>query len=94
MILEKLKAFGKTVKSQIQVYRLLLKDSRTPIVSKMILGLAIGYLLLPFDLVPDFIPVLGYLDDVIFVPLLITLALKFIPSEVVADCRRKANTLP
>jgi len=53
--------------------------------------MAIGYLLLPFDLVPDFIPVIGQLDDLLIVPGLIYLALKMIPDEVVAECRRKVT---
>lgn len=55
----------------------------------MLLGLAIGYLLLPFDLIPDFIPVIGHLDDVIIVPGLIYLALKMIPNEIILECREK-----
>lgn len=53
------------------------------------LGLAIGYLLLPFDLIPDFIPVIGYLDDAVIVPGLIYLALKMIPNEIILECREK-----
>jgi uncharacterized membrane protein YkvA (DUF1232 family) len=53
----------------------------------VLLGLAIGYLLLPFDLIPDFIPVIGHLDDVIIVPGLIYLALKMIPNEIILECR-------
>lgn len=57
----------------------------------MLLGLAIGYLLLPFDLIPDFIPVIGHLDDVIIVPGLIYLALKMIPNEIILECREKCR---
>jgi len=53
--------------------------------------MAIGYLLLPIDLIPDFIPVIGHLDDLVIVPGLIYLALKMIPDEVVAECRRKVT---
>lgn len=56
---------------------------------KVLLGLAIGYLLLPFDLIPDFIPVIGHLDDVVIVPGLIYLALKMIPNEIILECREK-----
>lgn len=59
--------------------------------AKVLLGTAIGYLLLPFDLIPDFIPVIGQLDDLLIVPGLIYLALKMIPDEVVAECRRKVT---
>jgi uncharacterized membrane protein YkvA (DUF1232 family) len=59
--------------------------------AKVLLGTAIGYLLLPFDLIPDFIPVIGQLDDLLIVPGLIYLALKMIPDEVMAECRRKVT---
>ena len=59
--------------------------------AKVLLGVAIGYLLLPFDLIPDFIPVIGHLDDLVIVPGLVYLALKMIPDEVVAECRRKVT---
>jgi len=79
------------VKRELAVYRLVLADSRTPRPAKILLGLAIGYLLMPFDLIPDFIPVIGQLDDVLIVPGLVLLALRMIPKEVVADCRAKVQ---
>jgi uncharacterized membrane protein YkvA (DUF1232 family) len=66
-----------------------LRHPQTPLGGKVLLGLAIGYLLLPFDLIPDFIPVIGHLDDVIIVPGLIYLALKMIPNEIILECREK-----
>jgi uncharacterized membrane protein YkvA (DUF1232 family) len=66
-----------------------LRHPQTPLAGKVLLGLAIGYLLLPFDLIPDFIPVIGHLDDVIIVPGLIYLALKMIPNEIILECREK-----
>jgi len=66
-----------------------LHHPQTPLFAKILLGLAVAYLLLPFDLIPDFIPVLGQLDDVLIVPGLIYLALKMIPDDVVAECRQQ-----
>jgi uncharacterized membrane protein YkvA (DUF1232 family) len=71
------------------VYRLVSHHPQTPLFGKILLGLAVGYLLLPFDLIPDFIPVIGQLDDLIIVPGLIYLALKIIPEEVVSACREQ-----
>ncbi len=88
----RLKAVGRNLKREIQVYRLVLKDHRTPRLAKILLGLAVGYAILPFDIIPDFIPVIGQLDDLIIVPALIIVALKLIPKEVVEECRTRANS--
>jgi Protein of unknown function (DUF1232) len=53
-------------------------------------GLRVGYAFSPIDLIPDFVPILGYLDDLILIPLGIALLLKVIPSEIMAECREKA----
>jgi uncharacterized membrane protein YkvA (DUF1232 family) len=71
------------------VYKLVLRHARTPRMAKFLLWLAIGYVLLPFDLIPDFIPVLGQLDDALIVPGLVYLALRMIPKEVVTECRQQ-----
>ena len=73
--------------------RLLLADKRTPKAAKWMLGIAVAYLAMPFDIIPDFIPVLGQLDDLIIIPTLIILAYKMIPESVIADCRRRASNL-
>lgn len=76
------------LKREINVYRLVLKDPRTPRIAKWLLAAAIVYVLSPIDLIPDFIPVLGHLDDLIIVPTLVILALKMIPKDVITDCRK------
>jgi uncharacterized membrane protein YkvA (DUF1232 family) len=90
-VIEKLKSFTKHLKQEFEVYRLVLKHPQTPLAAKVLLGLAIGYLLLPFDLIPDFIPVLGQLDDVIIIPVLVYVALLFIPQEVIHSCRERVQ---
>lgn len=70
-MLQRLRAFGRAVKRKATVYRLALRDKRTPLAAKLLLLLALAYLLLPFDLVPDFIPVLGQIDDLVIVPTLV-----------------------
>src|SRR4051812_611938 len=66
------------------------RDPRTPVFAKIIAGLVVAYALSPIDLIPDFIPVLGYLDDLILVPVGIAISLRLIPDEVLADSRLKA----
>ena len=77
--------FGRYLK----LFKAIYKDKRTPKVSKVLLWIAIGYFVLPIDLIPDFIPVLGQLDDLIIVPCFVMLALKFVPTEVYNDNYRK-----
>jgi uncharacterized membrane protein YkvA (DUF1232 family) len=89
--LSTLKTTGNMLRQELAVYRLVRKDPRTPLLARVTLALAIGYVLLPFDLIPDFLPVVGQFDDLIIVPALIVLALKFIPTAVIEDCRRKAS---
>jgi uncharacterized membrane protein YkvA (DUF1232 family) len=78
-------------KRELVVYRRVLADERTPLAAQVFLGLAVGYLCMPFDLIPDFIPVLGHLDDIVIVPALVYLALRFVPRELVADHRRQVT---
>jgi uncharacterized membrane protein YkvA (DUF1232 family) len=68
-----------------------IKDPRTPWYAKVVAALVVGYALSPIDLIPDFIPVLGYLDDIILVPLGILITIRLIPPAVIADCRAKVD---
>jgi uncharacterized membrane protein YkvA (DUF1232 family) len=87
----RLKEFARAFKKELKVYRLILNDPNTPITAKIFLSLAVGYVVMPFDLIPDFIPVLGQLDDLIIVPGLVWIALKFTPRAVVLKCRQQVE---
>ena len=63
------------------------------ILAKIVIALAIGYALSPIDLIPDFIPVIGYLDDLIIVPLLVIIALKLIPKPIMDECKEQAREM-
>ena len=89
-IIQRLKLKTKELKSEVQVLIIAYKDKRTPASAKILIGITAGYLLSPIDLIPDFIPVIGLLDDLIIVPFLIKLSLKLIPETVLEDARKEA----
>ncbi|MBT8445669.1 MAG: DUF1232 domain-containing protein [Gammaproteobacteria bacterium] len=70
------------VRAELAYYRALAADSATPALSRWLLGLAIVYLVSPLDLIPDWIPVLGQLDDLVIVPLLVWAAVRSVPADV------------
>ena len=78
------------VRRQMRFYRLLLRDPRTPTSSKILLGAALGYAIWPLGLVPDFIPIVGYVDDIVIVPALVCIAVRRVPDLVVDACRQRA----
>ena len=86
-----LKARAKQLKTDIPALFLSLKDKKTPILAKVFAGITVAYALSPIDFVPDFIPVLGYLDDVILLPMLVALTIKFIPQDVLERNRNQAE---
>ena len=69
------------------------RDRRIPWYAKVFTAFVVGYAFSPLDLIPDFIPVIGYLDDLVLVPLGVALALRMIPAPVLAECRAKADGL-
>lgn len=79
------------LKTETYAIYLAYRDPRVPWYARLFAACVVGYAFSPLDLVPDFIPVLGYLDDLILVPLGIVLALKMIPPEVMAECRAEAR---
>ncbi|MGN0438342.1 MAG: YkvA family protein [Lachnospiraceae bacterium] len=81
------------LKKDIPVVFLSLKDKDTPVVAKIFAGITVAYALSPIDFIPDFIPILGYLDDVILLPLLVALTIRLIPKEVLERNRELAKDL-
>jgi len=91
--LDQVKAKAREIKRNIFVLYLAYKDPRVPWYAKLFALCVVAYAFSPIDLIPDFIPILGYLDDLIIVPLGITLALRLIPQEVIQDSRDKAEEI-
>jgi uncharacterized membrane protein YkvA (DUF1232 family) len=89
--MEKIKTWVKNLKRQLFILYFAYRDERVPWYAKVFTACVVAYAFSPIDLIPDFIPILGYLDDVIIVPLGIMLALKMIPKDVLSDCEVKAN---
>jgi uncharacterized membrane protein YkvA (DUF1232 family) len=88
--LERWKAQAKKLERETYALYLASRDARTPWYAKAVAILVVAYLFSPIDLIPDPIPLLGYLDDLVFVPLGIALALRLVPAEVMSDCRAAA----
>jgi uncharacterized membrane protein YkvA (DUF1232 family) len=84
-----MRKFLNRAKQELAYYRALFVHPLTPGISRWLLGFAIAYLISPIDIIPDFIPVLGQLDDLLIVPGIIYLAVAFIPASVKAECRKK-----
>lgn len=92
--LQKLKQKTKELKTQVQILIVAYRDNRTPWLAKIIIGITVAYLLSPIDLIPDFIPILGMLDDLLIVPALIVLSIKLIPKTVLDDARKRLENNP
>ena len=86
-MLEQLKSRARALKNEALAVYLAAKDPRTPWYAKLIAFVTIAYAFSPIDLIPDFIPILGYLDDLFIVPAGIALAIRLIPADVLAEAR-------
>jgi len=93
-LIDRLKQTAHRLKTEIAVLRLVYGDPRTPWYAKAVIFLVIAQSLSPIDLIPDFIPVLGYLDDVILIPLGIALAIRLVPKDIFLDAREKVASQP
>lgn len=81
-----IRAIGRTLKARLDYYRAIYRHPRTPRLSRWLLWIALAYVVSPIDLIPDFIPVVGHLDDLVIVPVLIVTALWMVPDDVVSAC--------
>lgn len=88
-----LKERAKKLKRDIPAIYLALKDKDTPVIAKIFAGITVVYALSPIDLIPDFIPVLGYLDDIILLPMLAALTIRCIPADIMEKNRQQAEKL-
>ena len=91
--LEKLKAFSNRLKQDALTAYFIARDGRAPVLVRLLAVAVAGYALSPIDLIPDFIPVLGYLDELILLPIGIALILRLTPSHITDDCRVQASEL-
>ena len=90
-LLAKTKVWARDVKRDVVAVYFAARDPQTPLLARALAVLVAGYALSPIDLIPDFIPVVGYIDDLILVPLGLLLVLKLLPPEVLAESRAKAS---
>ena len=91
LVFDRLNAQAKRLKRDAYALYFVVRDRRTPWYARAAAAAVVAYALSPFDLIPDFVPVLGYLDDLIIVPLGIALVLKLVPGDVLVDCRHRAE---
>ncbi|MEC4813177.1 MAG: DUF1232 domain-containing protein [Scytonema sp. PMC 1069.18] len=86
-----LKQLAKKLKQEVSTVYLVSIDPRVPWYARLLAVIIVAYAFSPIDLIPDFIPILGYLDDLIIIPLGIGLILKLVPSHILSDCRERAK---
>ncbi|GAA6616811.1 YkvA family protein [Scytonema sp. NUACC26] len=86
-----LKQFAKKLKQEVYAVYLASKDHRVPWYTRALAVIIVAYAFSPIDLIPDPIPILGYLDDLIIIPLGIWLLLKLIPPSILSECRERAE---
>lgn len=92
-MLNRWRGWARAVKRDTLTIWLAARHPRTPWYARLLAVLVVGYAFSPIDLVPDFIPVLGYLDDLLLVPLGLVLVIRLLPLDVLADCRQRAVEL-
>ena len=89
--LESWRAYARQLRAETYAIYLACRDPRTPWTARLLAGCVAAYAFSPIDLIPDFIPIIGYLDDLVIVPLGIALTIRLIPAPVLAECREAAR---
>ena len=89
--IQRLQSWARRLKVEVYALYLAYKDPRVSWYARVFAAVVVGYAFSPIDLIPDVVPVLGYLDDLILIPLGVALAIKMIPKPVLAECREKAR---
>lgn len=92
-LLQGLALRAKSLKAETLTLYLAARHPDTPWLARLLVAFAVGYALSPIDLIPDFIPVLGYLDELVLLPVVLWLALRIIPEPVMTECRARAGDL-
>jgi uncharacterized membrane protein YkvA (DUF1232 family) len=90
-MLSRIRQIARNLAREVRVAGLVLRDPRTPWAARFLLGCSVAYFLSPIDLIPDFVPVLGQLDDAVIVPLLLLTGLALVPAEVIREHREAAG---
>lgn len=90
-LLEEFKQRARRLKADVFALYLAARHPDTPWYAKLLVAAIVAYALSPIDLIPDFIPIVGYLDDLVLIPMGIALAVKLVPSSVLAECRARAH---
>lgn len=88
---QKINTWAKELKQNILILWFALKNPQTPFLAKTVAFITAAYALSPIDLIPDFIPVLGYIDDIILIPILVWITLKLVPDEMMIQSRNQAQ---
>ncbi len=90
--MEKIKQWAKKLKQNLLALYFAYKNKQTPLSAKILIFIVLSYALSPIDLIPDFIPILGYLDDIILIPLGISLSIKLIPKKIWEQAKEQAES--
>ena len=90
---ERVRRWARAIKRDVVALWIAARDPRTPLIARLLAGAVAAYALSPIDLIPDFVPILGYLDDLLIVPLGLLWVLRLMPADVLTDARARADAV-